>query len=160
MKLRIAAVGLVSLALSLGACGGGKTASDEDIGAGTADYGQPGDPAKATRTIEVKALDTLKYEPASIDVRPGETVTFKVTNVSTVAHEFDIGDAAFQAKHEKEMRAMPAGMTMSDEAGAIDLQPGETKTLTWTFAKAGGVLYACHEPGHYAAGMKGDLKVA
>jgi uncharacterized cupredoxin-like copper-binding protein len=150
---------VVGLAVLLGACGGGKTATDDDIGAGAASYGQPGDPAKATRTIAIMTLDSLRYDPASIDVRPGETVTFKVTNMSKVAHEFDIGDAAFQAKHETEMRAMPAGMVMSDETGAIDLQPGETKMLTWTFAKAGGVLYACHQPGHYAAGMKGDIKV-
>lgn len=158
MKLRIAVVAL--LAVVLGACGGGKTATDEDVGAGSTDYGQPGDPAKAARTVEVKALDTLRYDPASIDVRPGETVTFKVTNVSKTAHEFDLGDVAFQAKHEKEMRAMPAGMNMGDEPAAIELQPGETKTLTWTFSKAGSLLYACHEVGHYDSGMKGDIKVA
>jgi uncharacterized cupredoxin-like copper-binding protein len=158
MKLRIVAVAI--LALLLGACGGGSTATDNDIGTGSADYGQPGDPAKATRTVDIKALDTLKYEPASVDVKPGETVTFKITNVSKVAHEFDIGDSAFQTAHEKEMRSMPAGMTMSDEPAALNLEPGETKSITWTFAKAGALLYACHQPGHYAAGMKGDIKVA
>lgn len=158
MRIRIVAVAM--LAFALGACGGGKTATDADLGTGSTDYGQPGDPAKATRTIEIKTLDTLRYDPVSIDVKPGETVTFKVTNVSKIAHEFDIGDAAFQAKHEKEMRAVTAGMNMSDEIGAVELQPGETKTVTWTFSKPGGFLFACHEAGHYESGMKGDIKVA
>lgn len=36
-------------------------------------------------------------------------------------------------------------------------QPGETQEVTVTFDRAGTILYGCHVPGHYAAGMVGTL---
>ena len=48
---------------------------------------------------------------------------------------------------------------MHDEPNALSLQPGETKSLTWMFSAPGELIYGCHEPGHYAAGMRGDLTV-
>lgn len=50
-------------------------------------------------------------------------------------------------------------MVMHDEPNAVSLQPGETKELTGTFTSAGELIYGCHEPGHYDAGMRGTLTV-
>jgi uncharacterized cupredoxin-like copper-binding protein len=50
-------------------------------------------------------------------------------------------------------------MEMADEANAITLQPGETKTLEYTFEEAGELLAGCHEPGHYDAGMVATITV-
>ena len=36
---------------------------------------------------------------------------------------------------------------------------GETKTLVYTFNEVGELEYGCHVPGHYEAGMKGDIIV-
>jgi uncharacterized cupredoxin-like copper-binding protein len=117
-------------------------------------------PAGTTgRVVVIKALDTLKFDPATVNVKKGETVTFRVENVANMDHEFDVGDAAFQAQHEQEMRQMPAGMQMGDEATGFQLSPGQTKELTLTFTQAGTLLYACHQPGHYAAGMVGQIKI-
>jgi uncharacterized cupredoxin-like copper-binding protein len=39
------------------------------------------------------------------------------------------------------------------ESEAADIEPGKTKTLTWTFTEPGEYQLACHVPGHYEAGM-------
>ena len=116
-------------------------------------------PGTTGRVIVIKALDSLKFDPATVSVQRGETVTFRVENVANMDHEFDVGDAAFQAQHEKEMQQMPAGMEMGDEPNGFALKPGATKEMTLTFTQPGTLIYACHQPGHYAAGMKGEIKV-
>jgi uncharacterized cupredoxin-like copper-binding protein len=104
------------------------------------------------------ALDTMAYDPPTITVEPGETVTFVVTNVGEAVHEFTLGDQAMQDAHADEMAGMGAGMG-HDAPNSISLQAGETKELTWRFRDAGTVIYACHEPGHYQAGMRGEITV-
>lgn len=121
-------------------------------------YGKKGDAAKATRTIDVKQLDTLKFDPSAITVKPGETVKFRVTNGGSQLHEFVLGDQKVQDDHEKEMKDMAAdNMKMADGDNRIDLDPGQTKELTWTFPSKGTVIYGCHVPGHFLAGMKGTV---
>ncbi len=119
---------------------------------GSLTFGRPGDPSKVDRTIQITALDTMRYNQSEFTVRAGETVRFIVTNAGKMRHEFVIGDAAEQREHAKEMAAMP-GMAMPDEANGISLAPGETKSIVWQFAGPGTVELACHEPGHYEAGM-------
>ncbi len=119
---------------------------------GSFTFGRPGDPSKVDRTFWITALDTMRYNQSELTVRAGETVRFIVTNAGKMRHEFVIGDVAEQREHAKEMAAMP-GMAMPDEANGISLAPGETKSIVWQFAGPGTVELACHEPGHYEAGM-------
>lgn len=107
--------------------------------------------------IPVTLSDALKIEPATFTVKAGSTVTFVVTNSGAIDHEFVIGDDKAQADHEQEMRSMGA-MTM-DEPNAIGVKPGETKELTYTFKDPGTLYAGCHEPGHYAAGMRATITV-
>ena len=174
MRNGLVAAGLsAALVLGVAACGDDEKSSDsgmEDMEMdskgeeATYSFGSPGDPAKASRTVDVKMLDTLMFEPSSVEVMPGETVTFKVTNTGGQNHEFIIGDQKFQDEHEKEMAEMSGGkpFSMADEPFGINIKPGQTEEVTWTFPdKAGEAIYfACHEPGHSTAGMKGDFKVA
>ncbi|MEN3316218.1 MAG: hypothetical protein V7605_2452 [Acidimicrobiaceae bacterium] len=119
---------------------------------------QPADVAKAVRTVDIKATDDLKFDPAKVSVKRGETVAFKVSNPTKVDHEFEVGDAAFQQQHDEEMKRMGPDMNMADEATGFVVKVGETKTIAFTFPSTGTVLYGCHEPGHYP-GMKGDIEV-
>lgn len=137
---------------------GGQAASSTPSGE-TADVGGPADAAHAARTVEVTALDTMAFEPSTIDVSAGETVTLEITNSGQAAHEFTLGDAAMQQEHADAMAHMPDGMP-HDLPNSVRLQPGETKQLTWRFGHAGTLEYACHEPGHYEAGMRGQLTVS
>ncbi|MDQ6727792.1 MAG: cupredoxin domain-containing protein [Actinomycetota bacterium] len=149
-SVRFTVAGLAALAV--GACG-----------SSSAGYGTAADGSKATRTVEVTITQAKQYQPAAITVAPGEVVTFKVTNASTDLHEFMLGDASVQEKHDKEMAAMGMGsMKVADQPNLIDLDPGQTKQLTWKFpGKTGAtVIYGSHSPGEYSAGLKGTITVS
>lgn len=122
-------------------------------------FGEPADMSDADRMVELTQLDTPRFDPASIDVKVGETITFEVTNAGQDAHEFVLGDAAMQDQHEGEM-GDAGGSMMADEANAVDLDPSEEKSLTWTFTRAGTVLYGCQVEDHYAGGMVGEIRVS
>lgn len=169
----MAAVAAAGLVLTACGSGGSETPLDQtatgsgDHGAmgegepgdmAMAGIGEPADAADADRTIEVATLDTMAYDPSTIAVEAGEATTFSVTNAGDAVHEFTLGDEAMQEAHEEEMADMGAGMA-HDEPNSISLQPGETRELTWRFGDAGTVIYACHEPGHYTAGMRGEVTV-
>ncbi|MNV75444.1 hypothetical protein D3C71_1687300 [compost metagenome] len=47
-----------------------------------------------------------------------------------------------------------------DEPSKISLAPGKQGEIIWQFTKAGDVNFACLYPGHYDAGMKGQVKVS
>ena len=122
-----------------------------------ATFGHPGKAVDVDRTIQITALD-IRFDKIRLHVLAGETVRFIVTNKGQLTHEFIIGDAREQAEHEQEMQKM-AGMDKPDEPNGITLKPGQTKTLIWTFGLEGDVEFACHVPGHYAAGMVGKIFV-
>jgi Cu+-exporting ATPase len=114
--------------------------------------------AAADRTIPISADDQLRFSPDAITVRAGETVAFKVTNAGKTEHEFVIGDAAAQQQHDQEM-ADGAMAAMEHSANAVDVPPGKTATLVYHFTQPGTLLFGCHVPGHYAAGMQGTITV-
>ena len=118
-------------------------------------FGSTGKEAEITRTIEVQASDDMRFTPGKIDVKQGETIKFVVKNVGQVRHEFAIGDRASQRAHALMMKKMP-NMKHEDDPTAVTIDPGQTKTVIWKFDKkpAGPLEFACHEPGHYEAGMK------
>ncbi|KXS30420.1 MAG: Cupredoxin domain protein [Candidatus Gallionella acididurans] len=122
-----------------------------------ATFGHTGKASQVGRTIRITALD-IRFDKIRLHVRAGETIRFIVTNKGQLTHEFIIGDAREQAEHEQEMKKK-AGMGMPDEPNGITLKPGQTKTLIWTFGLEGEVEFACHVPGHYAAGMVGKIFV-
>lgn len=168
----------LAAALVSGACGTGEStapsttttttvdATTPPTGAGASQpgFGTPADPARAVRSAEIKiGASAMAFDPASVDVKTGETVKFVVTNDSAIEHEFLIGDAATQAEHHTEMSAHAGhgGMTsMADTANGFTLQPNTTKTVAWTFTEAGQVIYGCHVPGHWEAGMRGTVEVS
>ena len=85
-------------------------------------------------------------------------ITFRVANHGQIPHDFTLGDEATQNEHEEEMAEM-GGMTMPDQANAMVIPAGETKELTWRFTTSGTVIFGCHQPGHYAGGMRGEIIV-
>jgi uncharacterized cupredoxin-like copper-binding protein len=126
------------------------------------------------RTIDVDMVDNA-FEPAEVEVTAGETVRFVFSNNGAVVHDAVVGDEAAQDDHEAEMRSaeeqdgemdemdeMGHGSTSDegDEEAAITVEPGEEGEITHTFDSAGDSLVGCHEPGHYAAGMKIVVNVA
>ena len=158
-------VGLAALSLFAAACGDtnetDEGAAPHDEEAGTFSFGEPASAEAASRVIEIEASDDLTFSPDNVDVAAGDTVTFRVSNTGKLPHDFTLGDAEHQDEHGEEMAAMTEDMMMGmeDEPNAFVLPAGETKELTWHFTEAGSVLFGCHVPGHYAAGMHGDIVV-
>ena len=151
-------LGLV-LSLAVSACGGTGTELTTTMTDNESEYsfGSPAEPAEADRTVEINATDGLVFEPAELTVAAGETITFRIVNQGSLVHDFTLGDQATQDEHEQQMAEME-GMA-HDQPNAMTIPAGETMELTWTFSEAGTVLFGCHQPGHYAAGMKGQITV-
>lgn len=160
MKKSLLVAMLAAVALVATACGGSEGAehdahADHDHAEPTVPGG-PADEAEATTEIEVKAQDDFSFTPASVQVEAGEVVTFVVRNDGMARHEFVLGDEAYQRMHEAEMQG-DHDMDMMENA--VVLAGGETKKITWRFDEAGEVLFGCHEPGHYKAGMVGRITI-
>lgn len=119
--------------------------------------GQPGDPAKVTRTIELTMDETMRFTPSDIQVNAGETIRFFIKNTGKIPHEMVIGSLADLKAHAAEMQKMP-GMQHA-KPNMITLAPGKIGGLVWQFEQAGTVDFACLIPGHREAGMVGKGKV-
>lgn len=78
----IAASALAALSFSsfaAGSHGGGHGSAESAIG-------QPGKAGKVSRTIHVDMADTMRYTPAAISVKQGETIKFVIKNSGQVKH--------------------------------------------------------------------------
>ncbi len=133
-----------------------------DDGGETFSFGHPSPGATPDRVVQITALDTMRFDPPMMTVKPGSVIRFVVTNKGEIPHSWSIDTKAEQVEHEEGMEGMPMENMMGHmdgEPNGFVLKPGETKTLTWTFTKGGDIEYACHLPGHYGAGMHGQIKV-
>ena len=120
--------------------------------------GLPGDAAKVSRTLEVVMSDTMRFTPEHITVKRGETIRFVIKNAGQLKHEFNLGSAADLKKHYAMMLKFPE--MEHDDPNVASVEPGKSSEVVWKFTTAGTVAFACLYPGHYAAGMKGTVKVS
>ena len=120
--------------------------------------GVPGDKAKVTRTLRIDMNDRMRFVPAGISVRSGETIRFIVHNSGRVKHEFVLGTEQYLKEHYEQMKKFPE--MEHDEPNMVTLASGKTGEVVWRFTTAGKVDFACLQPGHYEAGMKGRIDVA
>jgi uncharacterized cupredoxin-like copper-binding protein len=120
-------------------------------------FGREGDPKKVTRTINVDMSDRMRFTPAELTVKQGETVRFRVKNSGKVMHEMVLGTLEDLKQHAELMRKHP-GME-HDEPHMLHVAPRRTGAMAWQFTKAGEFYYGCLIPGHFEAGMIGKVKV-
>ena len=130
--------------------------ADEHEGHATA-LGEPGDPEKASRTIEVQMSDAMRFTPSSIKVKRGETIRFVLNNSGQVKHEMVLGTIKELKEHAALMQKFP-DMEHADP-NMVTVEPGKTGELVWRFTKAGTFDFACLQPGHFEAGMVGNVAV-
>jgi uncharacterized cupredoxin-like copper-binding protein len=150
---RSAAIIAAFLATSATAFASGNHAGGHD----ESPIGKPGISSKVKRTITVEMADNMRYSPSDIQVKKGETVRFIVKNVGKVRHELSLGTPDELAEHLEQMKKFP-GME-HDEPSKITLDPGKHGEILWQFTEPGAVHFACLMPGHYEAGMKGQVTV-
>ncbi|WP_280546825.1 MULTISPECIES: plastocyanin/azurin family copper-binding protein [unclassified Halomonas] len=151
------ALGLTTTTAFAGAGHGGSNAlvSDEDV----------------DRTVRLEAGD-MWFDSENLDIAPGDTIKFEIVNTGNLEHEFVIGDAHAQQEHREMMQAMTGsghgdggngghGMAEGEQVASmpsVTIAPGETAELIWTAPQnVDGLEYACNIPGHYEAGMSGNI---
>lgn len=120
-------------------------------------WGIAGDPARVTRTIEIRMSDAMRFKPDRVKVRQGETVRFVHHNGGEVMHEFVLGTRKELQEHAELMRRFPD--MEHDEPYMAHVPPGGRREIVWKFNRAGEFDFACLIPGHYEAGMVGHIEV-
>ena len=101
-----------AFAALLALAGAGASAAGNHAGGhgrGDADeaIGKPGTAAKATRTVNVDMTDGMRFNPASISVKQGETVRFVVKNSGQLKHELVLGTEKELKEHYEAMKKNP-----------------------------------------------------
>jgi azurin len=128
--------------------------------------------AKAARTIELTGGDDMKYSLTKIAAKRGETLHIVLKSVGTLpkvamAHNVvvlkpgtDQNEFAKAGMMARATDFIPPEMKAQVLASTPLAGPGETVDVTFTVpAKAGTYPYMCSFPGHFAAGMKGEINV-
>ena len=143
----------------LGACVSA-AAAQEHAGHGSPEkaFGRKGDPKKVSRTIDLDMSDAMRFAPAEVAVKQGETVRFRLKNSGKVMHEMVLGTMQDLKRHAETMRK-ESGMVHHGDAGMVHVAPGKSGSLVWQFTGPGEFNYACLVPGHFEAGMVGKIKV-
>lgn len=121
-------------------------------------FGRAGDPAKVDRTIKLDMNDEMRFIPAALQVRQGETIRFVVHNSGKIMHELVIGTMKDLEEHAELMKKFPD--MEHDEPYMAHVKPGKTEEIVWQFSEAGHFNYACLIAGHFEAGMIGRIAVA
>jgi len=134
----------------MGSFGRGMMGSYGAVGSTSPGPGEPGFVAgtvASPRVVRVLAGPGYAFYPSTIAVARGETVTFQVTSMGGLTHEFMVGAAADVA---------------ADKDGTpevADIAMMQTKSITTTFDGTGPYAFACHASGHYEAGMRGSIMI-
>jgi len=121
------------------------------------EFGREGDPKKVSRTVKIDMSDKFRFTPATLTVRQGEVVKLIVKNSGKLMHEMVIGTVQELKEHAELMKKHP---TMEhDEPYMAHVAPGKSETVVWQFTRAGEFQFGCLVPGHFEAGMVGQIHV-
>jgi uncharacterized cupredoxin-like copper-binding protein len=122
--------------------------------------GEPGDPKKPARTIEIvmkEEYGAMEYVPNRIEVKRNEQIRFVLKNVDNQTHEFLHASRADNDKHAAVMKKHPE--MEHDDPNGKTLAPKGSAEIIWRFSKRGTFEFACLIPGHREAGMVGTVVV-
>ncbi|MCA1737243.1 MAG: cupredoxin domain-containing protein [Actinobacteria bacterium] len=104
-------------------------------------------------TVEIDVHHS-RFEPDRLTVVKGTRVRFFVVNDDPIHHELITGGPEVHLRHaqgtEAEHPSVPGEVTVGPNGSAI---------TTFTFDEPGVFEFACHLPGHYEYGMRGEIEV-
>jgi len=130
----------VAVAVVVGGVGGGDDPSEGALGPGTG-------------TVELE-FHHSRFLPARLEGVEGTTVRFVVHNTDPIDHELIVGDAAVHRRHE-----LGSEPYHPPKPGEVSVAAGTTAETSYHFRERGTVVMACHLPGHFAFGMRGEIEV-
>jgi uncharacterized cupredoxin-like copper-binding protein len=116
--------------LLLAGCGGSSNSSSENTQAG----------GTVVKTIQISEKE-YSLTPSTVNLSKTGTYEFEVTNDGQITHAFNVEEED------------------GPEAEAGDIEPGQTKTVRFTFSGDGSFEMYCPIPGHEEQGMKGTIVV-
>ena len=120
-------------------------------------FGHEGDPQKVNRTIKVEMTDNMRFTPANVTVKRGQTIRFVVHNDGKVLHEMVLGTPQALKEHAALMKKFPE-MEHAD-TNMAHVKPGTSGEIVWQFSHPGEFQFGCLQPGHFEAGMVGKVVV-
>ncbi|MFO1327266.1 MAG: cupredoxin family protein [Rubrivivax sp.] len=121
------------------------------------DWGREGEARRVQRTVVVTMSDRMRFTPDLIELRQGQTLRLRVRNAGRAMHELVLGTRDELERHAELMKRFP-GME-HDEPYMAHVPPGGQADIVWTFDRAGTFMYGCLVPGHWEAGMQGQVVV-
>lgn len=120
-------------------------------------WGIAGDPARVSRTIRITMTDDMRFSPSKLTIQRGEVIRFEVVNAGKILHEMVIGTRQELDAHAALMLKHPD--MEHDEPYMAHVEAGQSTPIVWHFNRAGKFHFACLIPGHFQAGMTGDIEV-
>ena len=120
-------------------------------------WGIAAEPREATRRIDIRMTDNMRFSPSHLDVTEGETLRLRAVNRGKVMHEIVIGTREELQAHAELMKKHPN--MEHDEPYMAHVPPGQRGDIVWTFNRPGDFEFACLIPGHFEAGMRGTIRV-
>ncbi len=114
-----------------------------------------------SRSVELRMDDQMRFTPNRVDAQAGETIRFVLYNDGKTTHEMVLGDEAQIKAHAVAMQ-QGAGHDDGHSHGtgaAISVPAGQRGEMVVRFDRAQTLQMACLIPGHYEAGMRGQLNV-
>jgi uncharacterized cupredoxin-like copper-binding protein len=113
------------------------------------------------RRVDLTMTDQMTFEPATIQVRRGETIRFVVRNVSNEAHEAYIGTEEEQRIHATDHSGFGNDQANTPHMGyGVHVPPLGNGEFIVTFDEDLEYVIGCHYPGHYEAGMRAVIEVS
>ena len=147
---------ITTIGLALIAFAAAPALGHEQHGHATYSAGEPGNPKKPSRTIEV-TMSEMEFTPSRIEVKRGEQIKFVIRNAGTEDHEFLLATTEDNLKHAEAMKKNPK--MEHDDPNGVRLAPKKTAEILWKFTKAGTFEYSCLIPDHRDYGMTGRITV-
>ncbi|MBW7971386.1 cupredoxin family protein [Bradyrhizobium sp. BR 10289] len=146
----------IKLAVALAALSIAPAFAHDQHDHGSFSAGEPGNPKKPARTIEI-LMNEMDYTPSKIEVKRGEQVRFVLRNVGKEDHEFLLATAKENLAHAEVMKKHPH--MEHDDPNGVRLAPSKTAEILWKFTKSGTFEFSCLIPGHRDYGMVGHVTV-
>jgi uncharacterized cupredoxin-like copper-binding protein len=104
-------------------------------------------------TVEID-IHHSAFAPDQLTVVEGTRVRFLVDNGDPIHHELITGEPEVHRRHADGTEARHPSVP-----GEVSVGPNDTAVTTFTFDTPGVYEFACHLPGHYEYGMRGEIEV-
>ena len=136
MGRRVFALTLLGLIVVLSGCGGGSAATEIDA-----------------------AMKEFSFTPNAWEIAAGETITINLDNQGAVDHEWVLLKPGVTVDSEADLPATEEELLADFVYWEDEVEPGDSKSLTFVAPAAGEYQIICAIESHFDAGMKGTLTV-